>query len=70
VAGFTIVSRGEVPGKRRPVIREQQQNDCDDDDRHHDHDNLRTSVLFALELVICQLPHNYAHSSYMRVTLG
>jgi hypothetical protein len=27
--GFTIGSRGEVPGKRKPVIIEQQ---CDDDD--------------------------------------
>jgi hypothetical protein len=29
VVGFTIGSRGEVPGKRKPVIRE---HDDDDDD--------------------------------------
>jgi hypothetical protein len=26
VVGFTVGSRGEVPGKRKPVIREQQHN--------------------------------------------
>jgi hypothetical protein len=28
--GFTVGSRGEVPGKRQPVLREQWQNDNDD----------------------------------------
>jgi hypothetical protein len=31
VVGFTIVSRGEVPGKRKPVIKEQTQHDDYDD---------------------------------------
>jgi hypothetical protein len=30
--GFTIASRGEVPGKRKPVIRAHDDDDDDDDD--------------------------------------
>jgi hypothetical protein len=35
--GFTSGSRGEVPGKRRPVIREH--ND-DDDDNNNNNNNI------------------------------
>jgi hypothetical protein len=33
VVGFTTGSRGEVPGKRKPVLREHDDDDDDDDNR-------------------------------------
>jgi hypothetical protein len=36
VVGFTTGSRGEAPGKRKPVTREHNNNDDDDDDDDDD----------------------------------
>jgi hypothetical protein len=52
--GFATGSRGEVPGKRKPVIREQQHN-VEDDDADDDRNtvykiNLRNLVLLMLKL--------------------
>jgi hypothetical protein len=35
VVGFTIDYRGEMPGKRKPAIREQHNNDVDDDNNNN-----------------------------------
>jgi hypothetical protein len=36
---FVIGSRGEVPGKRKPVVREHDDNDDDDDDDNNNNNN-------------------------------
>jgi hypothetical protein len=39
MVGFTTGSRGEVPGKIKPVIREQQHNNDDDDNKNSSNNN-------------------------------
>jgi hypothetical protein len=42
VVGFTTGSRGAVPGKRKPVIREH--DDDDDDDNNNNHISIITET--------------------------
>jgi hypothetical protein len=48
VVGFTTGSRGEVPGKRKPVIREQHDDDDDDDNNNSNNDINNTFACPAL----------------------
>jgi hypothetical protein len=41
VVGFTIGSRGEIPGKRKPVIRGGEEEDYDVDDDNNNNNNRR-----------------------------
>jgi hypothetical protein len=50
--GFTTGSRGEVPGKRKPVICEHQQQDDNDDNNNNNNNNNNNTII-----VISQSPN-------------